>query len=402
MRKTIRIAPVLVAVLAACDRVPADAVTRCESAVKIGAARTDILFVIDDSGSMYEEQRALEDSLYAFIGGLAATGIRNDFQIGVTTTSVTGFAEETDYPAAGPFAGLAYPVPFPAGRLVAVDPAALTDASRVGALLFGPPPTEFHGPRILTAASPTLQDDFKANVRVGTRGSGKEQPFRATRLALEATGAGAPNEGFLRPGARLAVVFLSDEDDCSESAAPYDATTNDLCHAARTKATLLDPVSDLVAFLDGPIAGEARRPVVAVIAGFDRTTLAPTGCATSYDVPARYSELLDALGPDRAVRASICEPRFETALESIADELVPQTVPLEGAPPDWHMLVATVTRPGGEVLSCPVALAGSPEAPAAGAVYTPPLEGRTATVTFQGACTLHQLDRIDLQLVCAG
>ncbi|WP_248358221.1 hypothetical protein [Anaeromyxobacter oryzae] len=403
MRKTIGIAPVLVAALAACDSVPANAVTRCDSAVKMGAARTDILFVIDDSGSMSQEQQALKDSLYAFIAGLAGTGIQNDFQIGVTTTSVTDFDEQqAEYPASGPFASLSYRVPYPAGRLVAVDPAALTDPALAGKLLFGPPPAEFVGPRILPATSPTLQDDFKANVLVGILGSGKEQPFRAARRALEATGPGAPNEGFLRAGARLAIVFLSDEDDCSESAPPYDATTNDLCHAAATKANLLDPVSDLVSFLDGPIAGEARQPIVAVIAGYDRSTLAPTGCATSFDLPTRYTELLDALGPGRTIRASICEPMFDAALSSIANLLVPQTVPLEGAPPDWHMLVATVTKAGGEVVSCPVAAAGTPEAAAAGAVYTPPLEGGTATVTFQGACTLHRADQADLRLVCAG
>lgn len=402
VRKTIAIAPVLVAALAACDDVPANAVTRCESAVKMGAARTDILFVIDDSGSMSEEQQALKDSLYAFIQSLAGTAIRNDFQIGVTTTSVTDFDEATDYPAAGLFAGLPYRVPYPAGRLVAVDPGARTDSKLAGKLLYGPPPTEFFGPRILPATSPTLQDDFKANVLVGVQGSGKEQPFRAARRALEAAGPGGANEGFLRPGARLAIVFLSDEDDCSESAPPYDATTNDLCHAAATKANLLDPVNDLVSFLDGSIAGEVRGPVVAVIAGFDRATLAPTGCATSYDVPTRYTELLDALGPDRTVRASICEPLFDAALTSIAEELVPQTVPLEGAPPDWHMLVATVTRPGGEVVSCPVAASGTPEAASAGAVYAPPLAGQPATLTFQGTCALHRLDQVDLQLVCAG
>lgn len=393
MGRAMRLAPVVLATLVACDRVPASAVTRCESEVKVGAARTDVLFVIDDSGSMSEEQAAMRDSLYAFIQGLAASGIQNDFQIGVTTTSVAGFDGGTTFTFGG--------VPYPAGRLVAVDPGALTDPTLVGKLLYGPPPAGFVGPRILSSTSPTLQADFEANVLVGIAGSGKEQPFRAARLALEATGPGAPNEGFVRDGARLAVVFLSDEDDCSESASPGTVTSNDACHDPAIKASALDPVGELVSVLDGPIAGEVHQIVVAVIAGYDRTTLAPTGCATSYDVPTRYDALLDALGPTRTIRASICEPRFEGALAAIADQLVPQVVPLEGTPPDWRMLVATVTTAAGDVVPCPIAAAGTPEAASAGAVYTPPLAG-PATVTFQGACTLHRLDQVDLRLVCAG
>jgi hypothetical protein len=410
MRDTVRIgrlgaALVTLAALAACDRVPSNAVTRCESAVQMGAARTDILFVVDDSGSMSQEQDALKESLAAFIDGLSVSAIANDFQIGVTTTAVTDFTGGATY-ASGPASG----VPYPAGRLVAVDPAAPTDDSLKGKLLYGPPPAAFVGARILSSSSSTLAADFKANVLVGIAGSGKEQPFRAARSALEGAGPGGPNAGFLRQGARLAIVFLTDEDDCSESHdLPYTAATNEACHTASVKATGLDGIADFAAFLDGPILGETRNPLVAAVAGFDLTTLAPTGCttpgsttATVFDLPTRIDALLAALGSDRTVRASICEPRFEAALTAIADGLVPQTVPLEGAPPDWRMLVATVTKLDATVVPCPVALAGTPDAVSAGALYTPPLEGRAATVTFQGGCALHRGDQVDLRFVCAG
>ncbi len=77
---------------AACDDVPGDALENCSaSQVVPGAVATDILFVIDDSGSMSEEQATLQAGLSAFITALDASPIANDFQIGVTTTSVVGF-----------------------------------------------------------------------------------------------------------------------------------------------------------------------------------------------------------------------------------------------------------------------------------------------------------------------
>src|SRR5207248_7519381 len=108
------------------------------------------------------------------------------------------------------------------------------------------------GSRILDKGSSTLAADFKANVRVGVDGSGKEQPFQAARLALSDRLLDT-NAGFLRDGARLAIIFLTDEDDCSDSKAPF-ATTNDSCHQKATKDAsppILDTVDDFAAFLLG-------------------------------------------------------------------------------------------------------------------------------------------------------
>src|SRR5689334_16668842 len=51
--------------------------------------RTDILFVIDNSGSMAEEQEGIARELPAFVSELKkGAGVEQDFQIGVITTSV--------------------------------------------------------------------------------------------------------------------------------------------------------------------------------------------------------------------------------------------------------------------------------------------------------------------------
>ena len=174
----------------ACEDVPDGALTRCEDALVVpGVVKTDILFVIDDSGSMDQEQQNLKDNLYAFIQALDAAPIANEFQIGVTTSAVEGYGTN-------PTQAYASGVPYPDGALVAVGrtgagvpvPGQLIWSSGAG----------FGGTRVLSADSSTLVPDFQANVLVGTSGSGKEQPFRAARLALSDRIADGTNAGFLR------------------------------------------------------------------------------------------------------------------------------------------------------------------------------------------------------------
>jgi hypothetical protein len=61
----------------------------------------------------------------------------------------------------------------------------------------------------------TLAETFMCIAAVGDRGCGFEQPLEAMRRALD--GSISKNIGFLRDDAFLAVVFLTDEDDCSAS-----------------------------------------------------------------------------------------------------------------------------------------------------------------------------------------
>lgn len=57
----------------------------------------------------------------------------------------------------------------------------------------------------------TLADVFSTMASVGAGGCGFEQPLAAIKRSFEQPA----NAGFLRPAARLAVILLTDEDDCS-------------------------------------------------------------------------------------------------------------------------------------------------------------------------------------------
>jgi hypothetical protein len=363
---------------AACDDVPGDALESCSaSQVVPGAVATDILFVIDDSGSMSEEQATLQAGLSAFITALDASPIANDFQIGVTTTSVVGFNTVDDGVAGGV---LVYP-------------------------------------GIMRASDANLVSAFESAVLVGTSGSSREQPFTAARRALEKSVPGGANESFLRQGAKLAVIFLSDEDDCSGTEALASDTA---CQAERTASpSRLVSVPDVVAALSG---GGTRDVVAAAIVGvapgsLDLVCVMPTVCSASSPTPScptccdtarypghRFVELLDALGPGSARLASICDPSFDQALSDFATVILSQTLPLDGAPADWRMLVARVERPGVGTLSCTIAPDDADAATryAADAIYEPPRSGRPASLTFQNGCALQQGDRVDVDVVCAG
>src|SRR5205823_14876241 len=99
-----------------------------------------------------------------------------------TNSSVEEFNGGKSYTAA-PSAG----VPYPAGALVAIKTNSSGNAIP-GAFVYDtalyPQTGGWGGNRILDKGSGTLIADFKNNVLVRLNGSGKEQPFRAARLAL--------------------------------------------------------------------------------------------------------------------------------------------------------------------------------------------------------------------------
>jgi hypothetical protein len=391
-----------------CDSVPSTAIQDCAALqVQPDKVLTDILFVIDDSGSMFEEQANLAANLGVFIDTLAASPVENDFRIAVTNTSVEGYLATQQSYAAGN-------VPYPDGAIIAVAQVnGIATPAAGGNLLYSttlyPATDGWGGTRYLDAGSPTLVRDFKVNVLVGIAGSGKEQPFRAAQLALSDRLAVA-NAGFLRPGARLAIIILSDEDDCSGPVSTQ-VTRNSQCAdlAVKNDPALLTSIDSFVAFLDAPIGGEQRQVTVGAIAGLSPATLAPscatcpnTDCATALDKGDRFTQLMAALGPNRMRLGSICDPSFAQTLEEFAQVLMPTSLPLQGAPADWRMLAVKLTKASGQVVACRVALEGTPEATTADAVYWPPTSSAPPTITFHNACQLGVGDKVDVTVVCAG
>jgi hypothetical protein len=159
--------------------------------VQTSGQTVDVLFIIDNSGSMSEEQENLDANFSQFIQG--AQQFENDYQIGVVTTDMVDGSES--------------------GRL--------------------------QGPRIVRRG-PNVENEFGSAASVGTSGAGEEKGLEAAKAALSDplifdTGVscqsdadcvepdqcienvcGGQNRGFLRQNAALELVFVSDEDDFSD------------------------------------------------------------------------------------------------------------------------------------------------------------------------------------------
>lgn len=140
-------------------------------------AKVDVLFVIDNSGSMREEQSKLSTALASFVGSIQ----RLDWQIGITTTDVSN----------GP-QGIK-------GSLV---------------------PMKGTNQKVLTKNVPGYANIFKNTVvREETIGctnncpSGDERPMEAIRMAMEKKN--TDNAGFFRDDSDLVTIVLSDEDEGS-------------------------------------------------------------------------------------------------------------------------------------------------------------------------------------------
>jgi hypothetical protein len=160
----------------------------------------DILFVIDNSGSMEEEQQSLATNFPLFIDRLETIegGLPN-IHMGVVSSDV----------GAGPFNISMCSGTGDNGQLQ-TTPQVTGCSPPTGAYISDI--KESDGTRT-TNYTGTLADTFSCIARLGITGCGFEQHLESMRRALN--GSNNFNNGFLRDNAYLAVIFIQDEDDCS-------------------------------------------------------------------------------------------------------------------------------------------------------------------------------------------
>jgi hypothetical protein len=146
----------------------------------------DLLFVIDNSGSMLVEQQTLIASFDGFIAGIQDNlDEANDYHIGVVTTDAysLNFAECQTLGALVTESADGVCGPWTAGRYISL--------------------------------ADDLESAFTCAARVGDTGSTDEHQVEAALRAISPE-LGAPlacNEGFIRDDALLVLVIITDEDD---------------------------------------------------------------------------------------------------------------------------------------------------------------------------------------------
>jgi hypothetical protein len=307
----------------------------------------DLLFVVDNSQGMAPKQQALTAAFPALVQALRAApaGLPN-LRLGVVSTDLGAFGSRV----------------------------AECDHSGRGILQVGAPgcPAAPQG-RFMVSLDAGARSNFKGDPAdafgclvqsLGTGGCGFEQPLAAARRALDLDQP-IENEGFVRPGALLGLLVISDEDDCSTPPTtdlfePSDTRYGPqrsfrcnqyghLCGGAppprmATAAPLTDckpademgkltPVSELTGFFAGLVPPE--RLLVSVIAGptapyavrmvDGEAEIAPScqsGSGTA--APAlRLRQFADSFGP-RGSFTSVCDVDLKPALTRFGQAIVQQ------------------------------------------------------------------------------
>ncbi len=147
---------------------------------KVTNPAIDILFVVDDSGSMGTHQSNLSKNITYFIDEIQK--IRTlDYRIAVTTSTYDSRMNG------------------PAGQ----------DGWFLGQ------------PNYVDRNTPNADDEIKKRLKVGTSGSTYEVFLDPVQAAFSQTLLKGPNAGFLRSDAYLAIIFLTDAEDLSD-ATPED------------------------------------------------------------------------------------------------------------------------------------------------------------------------------------
>lgn len=251
--------------------------------------KMDIVFVVDNSGSMEQEQTNLGANFPMFASILEAYTVNNgqplDFRVALTTTG-----RDINY---------------------AID--------------LGPPfgslPQNEQGEngeffnncnvnkRWLDRTDSTMAQTLACRAKVGISGPSIEMPLLMSKWAL-AERAADTNAGFLRDDALLAIVILTDEDDAS--------TTQNNFTMGITGQTPTDyHPADHVQFLD-TLKGNRTRWAAGVIAG-DGNCSSSFGDAADGVRLKEFVNLANGQGSTQAVFSSICEGDLTKGLKDALD-----------------------------------------------------------------------------------
>jgi len=229
-----------------------------------GTDMVDILWVVDDSNSMANEQFKVAEGMEQFLFALGANE-DVDLHLGVVSTDMDLATEDRG-------------------------------------LLLGEP-------AYITRDDTDYLWDFMERVQVGTQGSDKERGLQAAYHALTDEDALAHNDGFLRDDAVLALVFVSDENDCSDDNWLDDDMSGALCYDI---ADQLVPTAEYIRSFQN-IKGVGGRVVASTIVG----PQVSEGCEESWPGK-RYSTLAEELD---GAQGNICDTDYSEVMDEIGSSI---------------------------------------------------------------------------------
>lgn len=237
-------------------------------------SKLDILWVIDNSGSMQTSQNNVAANFEAFISDMRSKQF--DYQMAVTTTE-------------------AYRTHF-------------TGNVAISRFRDGTDKTAHSGVFVIKPTTLNLEQVFLTNIIQGVDGNGDERAFHSIRKTFE----NASNAGFVRANSFLSVIIVSDEDDFSHTtSAINESYTNPNLHTVNSYVNYLDTFTNSTP--------DRRRYSVSAVAIFDeacRQTLNSVGSGRKIGV--RYGQLVDATS---GVKGSLCG-NFADELAQISNSIL--------------------------------------------------------------------------------
>ncbi|MGH1340634.1 MAG: hypothetical protein ACRBN8_03710 [Nannocystales bacterium] len=306
-----------------------------------GCAKVDFLFVVDNSGSMSDEQQTLAASFPAFMETIQSEIAAMDYHLMVVSTDGSMIQSS---------GGSGSQVLTCTGGNCTCAPApdCCVDACALGGgqdSCFGVPCGEeiavegcdvelgagrrfssqgecglSEEQRFITQAEPDLETRFLCMADVGTFGSGNEVPIDAVLAAIgdHNTGDGGCNDGFLRDDAVLVVTIITDEEDDHDGFFGSEG----------------DPPQWHQAVLDAKGGNETA----AVVLGLVGDTDLPDGLCEPLDeggvdgaeASPRLREFVGAFG-SRGFVGSVCAPSYDgffsdavSVIDTACDEFEPE------------------------------------------------------------------------------
>ncbi len=271
----------------------------------------DILWVVDNSGSMATSQAQVASNVSSFIDKFTQRSF--DYRIAVTTTDAyKGLAAHGSDPTIARF----------------------RDGERDYSSIDLCGGATSSGYRIIDPNTPDLKNVFQTNVLQDICGGGDERGFQSLEAALlNVDNVATP---FPRPGAFLVVIFMTDEEDFS-----WDGTANiqllpDGVTQNSSDDPRLHPISRYLSILDAATGSTdtQKNYMVNTVGIFSEECRAILGTTfTGRRIAHRYAELTDATG---GIKAELCGD-FSNILGTLSDSILEfstkfylSRVPLDG------------------------------------------------------------------------
>ncbi|MBC8069825.1 MAG: hypothetical protein IAG13_15920 [Deltaproteobacteria bacterium] len=268
-----------------------------------GCQKVDFLFVIDNSGSMSDEQDSLIASFPGFMQTIQTTLTdAQDYHVMVVDTDAA-WGGECEI-LCGFFGGICPDNPaYPCGQ-GPPSPCDATLGAGVNYPLGGDATnmacTFSSGMRFMDSTQPDLGAAFQCAAKVGSDGDGNEMAASSMVSALsgELSEPGACNEGFIRDDAILVVTMITDEEDKGSTGVPEGWFAN----------VIASKKGDATAIVMLGLINDADQP-------------APV-CPAETEDAVKLRTLVESF--PNYIRGSVCEPSYNGFFEQ-AVALIDQT-----------------------------------------------------------------------------